>query len=95
MDADNTEKLKAHGLVVLLVADLLTLKKNLAQSHSRPSLTDTAGATEKISALDELEVVWMDRRDRYHAVADLVHDTTHGMDLEGLLEKLNRHIKTS
>lgn len=88
MDADNAKKLKINGLVILLIADMETMRKNLAQSHARPSLTDKAGNT---SALDELEAVWEDRRERYHAVADLVHDTTHGMDLDGLLEKLYSH----
>ena len=95
MDEDNAARLKKNGTVVLLIAEFETLRKNLTnlgQSHTRPSLTDQTGQT---SALDELETVWEDRRDRYHAVADLIHDTTHGMDLEGLLEKLYPHITTS
>lgn len=92
MDDDNAKKLKSHGFVILLIADVGTMRKNLAQSHARPSVTNTTGKT---SALDELETVWEDRRDRYHAVANLIHDTTHGMNLDDLLEKLYAHPASS
>ncbi len=83
MDEDNAARLKKNGIVILLIAEFATLQKNLAESHARPSLTGQG------SAADELETVWEDRRNRYHAVADLIHNTTHGMDLDGLLKKLH------
>lgn len=76
--------LKENAHVVLLVCNLDQLKICLASSYKRPSLTG------KASAIEEIEKVWEERKERYHALADTIHDTTDWPPLEILLEKLKR-----
>lgn len=70
IDEENAARLKARGLVVLLLCDIATLQRRIAMGTNRPSLT---GQT---SAVDELERVWEARRACYHAVADLTYDVS-------------------
>lgn len=82
IDEDNARALKENGHVVLLTCDLTALQSYLNQSYLRPSLLG------KFSAVDEVETIWAQRKDRYHAVADTVHDTTNWPDVETLIQKL-------
>lgn len=70
MDDRNTTRLKANGRVVLLLCDIETLQRRIAIGNNRPSLMGQA------SAVAELQQVWEDRRERYHAVADLTYDVS-------------------
>ncbi len=82
MDEESTEALKQNGHVVLLYRPIEKLRRNLSHSHERPSLTGDK------DALDELEEVWNERKERYHAVADTIHEPKKWPDLEALIEKL-------
>lgn len=84
MDTENGKVLKKNGHVVLLVCDMNQIKKTLEKSHARPSLTG-----EK-SAIEEIEAVWEQRKERYYAVADTIHDTTGWPPVEELIEKLRK-----
>lgn len=70
MDETNTEQLKAQGLVVLLSCALPILQGRIGDDSNRPSLTGQG------SAVIELANVWETRRERYHAVADIVFDVS-------------------
>ncbi len=70
MDEDNTQRLQAKGLVVLLLCDLSILQSRIDGKDSRPSLTGRG------SAVAELANVWETRRERYHAVADITFDVS-------------------
>lgn len=69
-DPDNAERLKASGLVVLLVCQIPVLQRRIGGGANRPSLTGQRSATE------ELAQVWETRRERYLAVADLTYDVS-------------------
>ncbi len=70
MDEVNTERLKAAGVVVLLLCDLSILQRRISGEGNRPSLTGQG------SAGAELANVWETRRERYHAVADMTFDVS-------------------
>lgn len=70
MDEINTERLKAQGVVVLLLCDVSILQRRLRGGDNRPSLTG------QDSAVAELANVWETRRERYHAVADITLDVS-------------------
>lgn len=70
IDADNARAVKAHGTVVLLVCDLAVLAARIARHSHRPSLTGQGPAEAEIAQ------VWAERRERYHAVADLTYDVS-------------------
>lgn len=74
--------LKKTGFVILLTCPLEILRKNLAKSYDRPSLTGQK------DAIKELEEIWENRKKQYHAVADIIHDTSYWPNLPKLLEKL-------
>jgi shikimate kinase len=85
MHPESAQALKDSGVVVLLKCDLDTLRKYLENSYERPSLTGTQ------SALDELMEIWEERKDQYHEVADIVHDTSNWPPHDELLDKLREH----
>jgi len=70
MDACNAKRLKAKGVVVLLLGDLPILQRRIGAEGNRPSLTGQG------SAVAELNRVWAERRERYYAVADLTYDVS-------------------
>ncbi len=70
MDEVNTERLKAQGVVVLLLCDLSILQRRIDGETNRPSLTGQG------SAVTELASVWETRRERYYAVADITFDVS-------------------
>ena len=70
IDEQNAASLKAHGVVVLLVCEIATLQQRIDPEGNRPSLTGQE------SAVTELDKVWQDRRETYHAVADLTYDVS-------------------
>ncbi|ETX05390.1 shikimate kinase [Candidatus Entotheonella palauensis] len=70
MDEVNTERLKAQGVVILLLCDLSILQRRIRGEDNRPSLTGQG------SAVAELANVWETRRERYHAVADITFDVS-------------------
>lgn len=70
IDADNARVLKEGGVVVLLVCDLTVLAARVARHSHRPSLTGQGPAQAEIAQ------VWEERRERYHAVADLTYDVS-------------------
>ena len=84
MNPDSANALKQTGFVVLLTCPIEVLGKHLNASYERPSLTG-----EK-TALEELKEIWEKRKDQYHAVADLIHDTSTWPNLDKLLEKLQK-----
>ena len=86
MDPQSAKALKNSGIIILLVCDLDILKNYLRSDTQRPSLTG-------IDPLEELEQVWNARKDRYHALADLIHDTSKWPSHQLLLDKLREHPK--
>ena len=70
IDATNARVLKESGIVVLLVCDLAVLATRIARHSHRPSLTGQGPAEAEIAQ------VWEERRERYHAVADLTYDVS-------------------
>jgi len=70
MNACNAKRLKASGVVVLLLCDLSILQRRIGAEGNRPSLTGQS------SAVAELNRVWEERRERYYAVADLTYDVS-------------------
>lgn len=70
MEAENAARLKAGGIVVLLVCAIPILQRRIRSGTNRPSLTGQG------SAVDELSQVWEARRDRYLAVADVTYDVS-------------------
>lgn len=77
---NNAEKLKATGKLVLLTAELETIRTRLSSAEDRPSLTGTG-------FLEELERVWNERKDRYHHFADQVISTD-GKNLEDIIQEI-------
>jgi shikimate kinase len=70
IDAENTRVLRECSVVVLLVCDLSVLAARIARHSHRPSLTGQGPAEAEIAQ------VWEERRERYHAVADLTYDVS-------------------
>ena len=70
IDADNARIIKENSVVVLLVCDLPVLAARIARHSHRPSLTGQGPAEAEIAQ------VWAERRERYHAVADLTYDVS-------------------
>lgn len=85
MDPESAATLKKSGVVVLLTCDLKTLRKYLENSYERPSLTGTQ------STLDEIAAIWEERKNHYHSIADLIHDTSDWPSHHLLLDKLREH----
>jgi shikimate kinase len=85
MNPESAAALKKSGVVVLLTCDLKTLRKYLENSYERPSLTGTQ------STLDEIAAIWEERKDHYHSIADLIHDTSNWPSHQLLLDKLREH----
>ena len=67
----NVQRLKANGRVILLDADINTLKKRLHDDKTRPALTNINHITK------ELEALYIARKPRYDAVADARIDVSH------------------
>ena len=67
----NMKTLKKNGVNVFLFADPQVLVERIKKSKNRPSLTDKHFA-------DELQSVWLERRDLYLRYADFVWDNTSG-----------------
>jgi shikimate kinase len=70
INEENAARLKARGVVVLLVCKPHILHHRIASSGNRPSLTGHG------SVVTELEEVWQARQARYTAVADLTYDVS-------------------
>ena len=70
IDEANAQAVKESGVVVLLVCDLAVLAARIARHSHRPSLTGQGPAEAEIAQ------VWEQRRERYHAVADLTYDVS-------------------
>ena len=70
IDEDNARIIKENSVVVLLVCDLPVLAARIARHSHRPSLTGQGPAETEIAQ------VWEERRERYHAVADLTYDVS-------------------
>ena len=70
IDEANARVLKECSIVVLLVCDLAVLAARIARHSHRPSLTGQGPAEAEIAQ------VWEQRRERYHAVADLTYDVS-------------------
>ena len=70
IDEENARVVKESAVVVLLICDLQVLAARIARHSHRPSLTGHATAEAEIAQ------VWEQRRDRYHAVADLTYDVS-------------------
>ncbi len=70
INEENARVLKEHSIVVLLVCDLAVLAARIARYSHRPSLTGQGPAEAEIAQ------VWEERRERYHAVADLTYDVS-------------------
>lgn len=64
MNPENAKLLKKNGFVVLLTAPITVLKKRIAKTTNRPSLT---GA----SPTAELKKVWLERKKIYEKIADV------------------------
>lgn len=77
IDADNARILRECSVVVLLVCDLAVLAARIARHSHRPSLTGQGPAEAEITQ------VWEERRERYHAVADLTYDVSAQSRQEG------------
>ena len=89
IDEDNAHSLKESSVVVLLVCDLPVLAARIARHSHRPSLTGQGPAAAEIAQ------VWEERRERYHAVADLTYDVSaqsrnEGDDLRRKAEAIHR-----
>jgi shikimate kinase len=82
IDEENATRLKAQGIVVLLVCALPILQHRIADGGNRPSLTSHG------SAVAELEEVWQARRERYATVADLTYDVS--MESDDPMQDLQR-----
>jgi shikimate kinase len=82
IDEENAARLKAQGIVILLVCALPILQQRIAGGRNRPSLTGHG------SAVAELEEVWQARRARYAAVADLTYDVS--MESDDPMQDLQR-----
>ncbi|MBT5016786.1 shikimate kinase [Candidatus Peregrinibacteria bacterium] len=85
INSDSAKALKKTGFVVLLTCPIKVLGENLNASYERPSLKG-----EK-SALEELEEIWKERKEQYHAVADITHDTSHWPNINKLIESLRKN----
>jgi shikimate kinase len=70
IDDENARVVKESAVVVLLVCDMDVLAARIARHSHRPSLTGQAAADAEIAQ------VWEQRRERYHAVADLTYDVS-------------------
>ena len=70
IDEENAQVVKESSIVVLLVCDLPVLAARIARHSHRPSLTGQGPAEAEIAQ------VWAERRERYHAVADLTYDVS-------------------
>ena len=70
IDEENARVLKERSIVVLLVCDLTVLAARIARHSHRPSLTGQGPAETEIAQ------VWEERREHYHAVADLTYDVS-------------------
>ncbi len=70
MDDINADRLKARGVVVLLLCDVSILQRRISGESNRPSLTGQG------SAVTELANVWETRRERYHEVSDVILDVS-------------------
>ena len=70
IDEESARVVKESAVVVLLTCDLQVLAARIARHSHRPSLTGQA------SAEAEIAQVWEQRRDHYHAVADVTYDVS-------------------
>ena len=70
INEENARVIKESSVVVLLVCDLPVLAARIARHSHRPSLTGQGPAEAEIAQ------VWEERRERYHAVADLTYDVS-------------------
>lgn len=69
MRNENIINLKKNSLIVLLIADLSTIKNRLKNSKDRPSLTEK-------NFIDEIKEVLEERKSRYKKAADYTIDTS-------------------
>lgn len=70
IDEKTARIVKEDSVVILLVCDLAVLAARIARHSHRPSLTGQGPAQAEIAQ------VWEERRERYHAVADLTYDVS-------------------
>lgn len=70
MRNENIINLKKNALIVLLTADISTVRNRLKNSNERPALTM------KGNYLDEVQEVMQEREDRYKKAADYEIDTS-------------------
>jgi len=70
MDDENVKNLKRNNIVVLLTTDLNLIAERIGRHDRRPSLTG------KLSATEEVEKIWKERKDRYFSTANITFDTS-------------------
>ena len=63
------EKLKRHGIIVLLTCDYKEIAKRLRGDKTRPKFKG-------IKRKSKLKRLWVERKDKYHKYADIVIDNT-------------------
>ena len=66
---DNMEKLKRHGLIILLTCDVKVIAKRVAKDNTRPLLRG-GGKKQAVKKL------WETRREKYKKYADITVDNT-------------------
>ncbi|MFA6528872.1 MAG: shikimate kinase [Candidatus Gracilibacteria bacterium] len=74
--------LKKNGFIILLTADIETLKKRIEFSKTRPPLTCHK------SLKKELEQIWKERKSTYLKYADFVYDNSSDKDPEEKAEEI-------
>ncbi|EKD64127.1 MAG: shikimate kinase [uncultured bacterium] len=74
--------LKKNGFIILLTADIETLKKRIEFSKTRPPLTCHK------SLKKELEQIWEERKSTYMKYADFVYDNSDDRDPEEKAEEI-------
>jgi shikimate kinase len=91
---DNRERLKQHGQVVWLTADVATLCRRLqgdsTTGERRPALTGTGSATSP----EEIAAVLSAREPLYRGCADVILDTT-GRTPEDIVQEIRAALQVS
>jgi shikimate kinase len=78
IDEENEKSLRENGFVVFLKCPIEILAERIKNSENRPSLTGK-------SAVEELEEVWQERKQRYEESADLIFNGEETEELFNLL----------
>ena len=71
MDEHNVTDLRRSGKVVLLTLSLEKIIQRINRDSSRPPLE------EKLSCIEEQQIVLIERDPQYRAAADCIFETTH------------------